>query len=171
MALSTVNYQGSVPLVSLNKLPRNKLIAMLYEQWEAEEIIRIKLAEKDKKIAELKEQLIQLQNKIEKEKDEQTIKDINKTANEPSSKKPEWDKDGNPNPQKRRKKKKKGKRKKRTGCGNKEKSNITLDTTHLTSLDWCPGCGNKLDEKEGRVDSGCIVEHIPPPAKKTTVFK
>ncbi len=144
---------------------------MLYEQWEAEEITRIKLEEKDQQIAELKEQLIQLQNKIDKAKDEQTIKDINKTANEPSSKKPEWDKDGNPKPKKRCKKKKKGKRKKRTGCGNKEKSNVTPDTTHLTPLDCCPDCGNKLDEKEGKVGSGRIVEDIPPPVEKTTVFK
>ncbi len=121
MTTPSVNYHGQTPLGLLNKLPKNMLIEMLYEQWEAEAITHIQLEEKDKQIAELKEQLIQLQNKIEKEKDEQTIKDINKTANEPSSKKPEWDKDGNPKPKKRRKKKKKGKRKKRTGCGNKKK--------------------------------------------------
>ena len=87
MTTSAVNYHGHPSLGSLDKLPKNKLIEILYEQWEAEEITRIKLEEKDKQIAELKEQLIQLQNKIDKEKDEQTIKDINKSANEPSSKK------------------------------------------------------------------------------------
>jgi transposase len=105
---------------------------------------------------------------MDKEKDEQTLKDINKHANEPTSKKPEWDKDGNPKPKKRRKK---NKREKRTGCGNVGKSDITPDEIHLTPLDCCPDCGNKLAEKEGRADSGRIVEDIPPPAEKTTVFE
>ena len=171
MTISAVNHHRHPSLGSLDKLPKNKLIEILYKQWEAEEIARIQLEEKDKQIAELKEQLIQLKNKSDKEKDEQTIKDINKSANEPTSKKPEWDKDGNPKPKKRCKKKKKSKRKKRTGCGNKEKYNTTPDTTHFTSLNCCPDCGNKLDEKKGRVDNGRIVEDIPPPAEKTTVFK
>ena len=105
---------------------------------------------------------------MDKEKDEQTIKDINKNANEPTSKKPEWDKDGNPKPKKRRKE---SKREKRTGCGNVGKSDTTADEIHLTSLACCPDCGNKMAEKEGRADSGRIVEDIPPPANKTTVFK
>ncbi len=171
MAISTIKYHSESSLDSLNKLSKQKLIELLYEQWDAEEITRTKLEEKDKQIAELKEQLIQLQNKSDKEKDEQTIKDINKSTNEPSSKKPEWDKDGNPKPKKGCKKKKKSKRKKRTGCGNQEKSTITPDTTHLTPLDCCPDCSNTLDKQEGRVDNGRIVEDIPPPAEKTTVFK
>ena len=171
MMTSVVNYYRHLSLGSLNKLPKSKLIEILHEQWEAEEFARIKLEEKDKQIAELKEQLIQLQNKINKEKDEQTIKDINKSANEPTSKKPEWDKDGNPKPKKRCKKTKKSKRKKRTGCGNMGKSNTTPDITHITLLHCCPDCGNQLDEKKGRVDNGRIVEDIPPPAEKTTLFK
>ncbi len=43
------------------------------------------------------------------------IKDINKHVNQPTSKKPEWDKDGN---LKSTTKGQKKKRKKRTGCGN-----------------------------------------------------
>ncbi len=168
MMISAVKTHRQTALGRLDKLPKNKLIEILYEQWEAEEITRLKLEEKDKQIAELKEQVILLKNKMDNEKNEQTIKDINKHANEPSSKKPEWDKDGNPKPKKTHKKSNRGKR---NGCGNVEKSNTIPDKTHLTPLDCCPDCGNKLDEKEGRADSGRIVEDIPPPAETTMIFK
>ena len=82
-----------------------------------------------------------------------------------------WDKDGNAKPKKSSKKRKKSKRKKRTGCGNKNKSDVKADTTYVTPLDYCPDCAHKLDEKQGRADNGRIVEDIPPPTDKTTVFK
>jgi hypothetical protein len=133
---------------------------------EQREDTRIRLEEKDKQITELSEQLAKLQGEIDKEKTGQRIKDINKHVNQPTSKKPEWDKDGNPMPATKGQKKK---RKKRTGCGNLGKSGLTPDETHFIPLASCPCCGNGLGGWKGKADSGRMVEDIPPPAEKTTV--
>jgi len=151
----------------LMKLSKAELIALILEQRED---MRNQLEEKDKRITELKQQLAELQNEIDKDKTGKKIENINKNVNQPTSKKPEWDKDGNPKPKKKGKNKKK-KRKKRTGCGNPGKSGLTPDETNFTPLSSCPCCDNDLSDRTGRVDSGRIVEDIPPPAEKTTVFK
>jgi hypothetical protein len=149
----------------LEKLPKAKLIAMILEQHED---TRIRLEEKDQQITELSEQLAKLQGETDQEKAGQKIKDINKHVNQPTSKKPEWDKDGNPKPTKKGRKKK---CKKRTGCGNLGKSCLTPDETHFIPLASCPCCGNDLGGRKGKADSGRLVEDIPPPAEKTRVFK
>ena len=157
--------------VGLSILPKTKLIAMILEQREDK---RIQLEEKDQQITELSEQLAKLQGQTDTEKAEQKIKDINQHVNQPTSKKPEWDKDGNPKPATKDQKKKKNeekKRKKRTGCGNPGKSGLTPDETHFIPLASCVCCGNDLGDRKGKADSGRIVEDIPPPAEKTTIFK
>ena len=63
-----------------------------------EEIIK-----KDQEIQELKEEL----NQMKKDVESKGIQEVNKLANEPSSKKPEWDKDGNPKKKGKKQKKKK----------------------------------------------------------------
>ena len=68
---------------------------MIFEQREE---TRSRLEEKDQQITELSEQLAKLQGEIDKEKTGQKINNINQHVNQPSSKKPEWDKDGNPKP-------------------------------------------------------------------------
>ncbi len=138
---------------------------------EQREDTRIRLGEKDQQITELSEQLAKLQGETDKEKAGQKIKEINKHVNQPTSKKPEWDKDGNPKPAIKNQKNKKKKRKKRTGCGNPEKSGLTPDETHFNPLASCPCCGNSLGGRKGNTNNGRIVEDIPPPAEKTTVFK
>ena len=77
----------------LSILPKAKLIAMLLEQRED---TRIRLGEKDQHITKLSEQLAKLQGETDKAKAGQTIKNINQHVNQPTSKKPEWDKDVNP---------------------------------------------------------------------------
>ena len=149
----------------LSILPKARLIAMILEQRED---ARTRLEEKDKQIAELNEQLAKLQGEIGEEEAAQKIKDINKHANQPTSKKPEWDKDGNPKPASKDRKKK---RRKRTGCGNRKKSGLTPDETHFIPLASCPCCGNDLGDRKGKADSGRLVEDTLPPAEKTTVFK
>jgi hypothetical protein len=165
------NRQHCPDKTGLEKLPRAKLIAMILEQRED---TRIQLEAKDRQIAELSEQLAKLQGEIDKEKTGQKIKDINKTVNQPTSKKPEWDKDGNPKPvtkgQKGKTNKKK-KRKKRSGCGNPGKSGVTPDETHVIPLASCPCCSNDLSDRKGKAGNGRLVEDILPPAEKTTVFK
>jgi len=149
----------------LEKLSKAQLIEIILKQQEA---ARTQLETKDKQITELSEQLAKLQSARDKEKDDQTIKDINRHANEPTSKKPEWDKDGNPKP---KKKKKKAKRKKRPGCGNVAKSSLTPDKTHFTPLESCSRCGKDLSDKTGKANRGRTVEDIQPPAEKTTITK
>ncbi len=149
----------------LEKLPKAKLIAMLLEQRED---TRVRLEEKDRQITELRERLAKLKGEIDKDQAGQKIKAINKHVNQPSSKKPEWDKDGNPKPATKRQKKKP---KKRTGCGNREKSDLTSDETHFIALASCPSCGNDLGGRKGKADSGRMVEDILAPAHKTNVFK
>ena len=68
----------------LEKLPKAKLIAMILEQRED---ARIRLEAKDQQITELSEQLAKLQEKIDKKKARQKIKDINQQVNQPTSKK------------------------------------------------------------------------------------
>jgi len=87
------NGQPGPDKAGLSILPKAKLIAMILEQREETSIL---LEEKEKQITELKRQLANLQGETDKEKAGQKIKDINKHVNQPTSKKPEWDKDGNP---------------------------------------------------------------------------
>ena len=101
------NGQPGPDKAGLEKLSKAKLIAMILEQRED---TRIRLEEKDKQITELSEQLAKLQGEIDKEKTGQKIKDINKHVNQPTSKKPEWDKDGNPKPATKGTKRKSAKR-------------------------------------------------------------
>ena len=118
------------------------------------------LDETEQKIIELTEQLTQLKQ----EQDKQKTQAINKTVNEPSSKKPEWDKDGNPKP--KTKKPKKKKRKKRPGCGNPSKSHLTPEETNYTPLTTCPNCEIDLSDKSGTPKPGRIVEDTQAQQKK-----
>ena len=79
----------------LEKLSKARLIQLIIEEREA---ARLRLEEKEKRIAELSEQLARVQREHDEESNERKIRDINQQVNEPSSKKPEWDKDGNPKP-------------------------------------------------------------------------
>ena len=91
----------------LEKLRKAKLIDMLLKQWED---ARLQLEDKDRRIAELSDELARLKGEIDKEQSKQKIKNINKHVNQPTSKKPEWDKDGNPKPKAKEQKKKRKKR-------------------------------------------------------------
>jgi len=146
----------------LEKLPKGKLIAMIFEQREE---TRSRLEEKDQQITELSEQLAKLQSEIDQETAGQKIKAINQHVNQPTSKKPEWDKDGNPMPKSHKKT-----RKKRSGCGNSGKSGLIPDETQFLPLTSCPCCGHDLGGRKGKANSGRWVEDIPPPAEKTIVF-
>ena len=142
---------------ALNRLPKLKLIEMLLEREQA-------LDEKEKRIIELIEQLARLNQ----QQDEQKQQAINKTVNQPSSKKPEWDKDGNP--KREQAKRRKGKRRKRPGCGNQKKVR-EVDETHSIPLTDCPECGRNLSRRPGAAKPGRLVEDIDPPQAKTTVSR
>ncbi|MCP4010175.1 MAG: hypothetical protein GY726_11750 [Proteobacteria bacterium] len=61
----------------LGKLPRARLIEIILEQRED---MRHQLEEKDQRIAQMSEQLAQLQGEMDKEKAEKKIKEINQHA-------------------------------------------------------------------------------------------
>ena len=88
-------------LEALSKAQLIKIIFNLRERLHAQ------ADGKEKRIVQLTEQLASLNQ----EREEQKNNEINRHVNEPSSKKPEWDKDGNP------KKKRIKKRKKRAAVG------------------------------------------------------
>ena len=144
-------------LEALSKAQLIKIIFNLRERLHAQ------ADGKEKRIVQLTEQLASLNQ----EREEQKNNEINRHVNEPSSKKPEWDKDGNP----KKKKKRIKKRKKRAGCGNVKKRDIEPDEVHYIPLDCCPDCGLDLSGREGRAKSGRLVEDIAPPLDKTTVSK
>ncbi len=50
------------------------------------------------------------------------------------------------------------------------KSGLTPDEIHCIPLVSCPGCGD-LRGRQGKANSGRLVEDIRPPAEKTTIFK
>jgi hypothetical protein len=164
-------YPGETPLVKkkghldldreeLEALSKAELIKIILDQRE---MFYDRIEEKDKRINELTEQLAGLNRQL----DEQKNKEINRHVNEPSSKKPEWDKDGNP----KKKKKRKKKRKKRPGCGNVKKTDMEPEEVHHIPLDSCPDCGTDLSDRKGRENSGRIVEDIAPPQDKTILSK
>jgi hypothetical protein len=71
----------------LEALSKAELIQIILDQRK---LFNVQLDEKEKRINELTEQL----DKLKQERDEQKHKEINRHVNEPSSKKPVWDKDG-----------------------------------------------------------------------------
>ncbi len=114
-------------------------------------------------ILKQRQQLEELKRQRDKEKGQQ----INKQVNQPSSKKPEWDKDGNP----KKKNNIKKQRAKRPGCGNVRKTDLEPDEVNPIVLDSCPDCGLDLRTRKGSDKPGRIVEDINPPQGKTTLTK
>jgi len=111
------------------------------------------------------EEVAQLRDTIAhevRERQKATQREINQTANQPSSKKAEWDK-GNPTPQRRRK------RRGRPGAGNRPKPQP--DVTHENPLLQCPHCSTDLSERPILETPTRIVEDIAPPPEKTIVSK
>lgn len=146
---------------ALRKLSKAKLIRIIFEQNKTH---ALQMAEQHKQITQLTEQLA----KYKLQSDEDKTKEINKKVNEPSSKKPEWDKDGNPKWVKPNKRKRK--RSKRPGCGNQRKSR-EADETHVIALKHCPDCGKHLSKRHGMLKAGRLVEDIEPPQQQTTLSK
>jgi len=104
MAASSANTnQTTLCKTQLEKLRKSELVEMLLKQQED---TRLQLKDKDRQITELSDEIVRLKGEINKAQSKQKIKDINKHVNQPTSKKPKWDKDGNPKPKKKGKKKK-----------------------------------------------------------------
>jgi transposase len=146
---------------ALSRMSKAKVIILFSQLRKA---FLLEIENKTRKIEELSQRI----ETLEREKDTDKRKAINKESNQPSSKKPEWDKDGNP---KTRKKSRQKGRKKRPGCGNKKKDAIVADETNYNPLNQCPDCGKDLTYQEASEQPTRIVEDIIEPPNKAIIFK
>ena len=135
-------------------LPKKDLVDKFMDVQEKFFKQKQEIIKKEQEIQKLKEEL--KRNKEESEL--QRIKDVNATTNQPSSKKPEWDKDGNPKPKRPKKKTKNGGFRK--GSGNKKKDLIP-EEENTTTLDSCPDCGKDLEGGKVYSNPSRIIEDIP----------
>ena len=147
----------------LKALSKARLIRSVLELQSVVCLQKHELNDQANKIDALTTQLTALKEAQEIQKTQA----INKEVNKPSSKKPEWDKDGNPKSSKQDDKK--VKRTKRAGCGNSSKSDLTLDGTYRTTQLSCPDCETGLIDRKGSAKPARIVEDTAPPEKKTRV--
>jgi hypothetical protein len=95
-------------------------------------------------------------------------KDINMTANQPSSKQPEFNKKTGQDLKTKNKKRKKT-HKGRKGAGNRPKPEP--DIVNNNPLDFCPACETDLTNQTVVETVSRIVEDIPPPPEKTIISK
>ena len=147
------------PDQELARASKIELIKIVLEQRT--EILLIK-TENEIKISALKEQLAEKEAELEKI----IKKNINITANQPSSKQPEFNKKTGSDPKnKKRKKSHKG----RKGAGNQPKPEP--DVINQNPLDVCPTCETDLSKQPVIETVSRTVEDIPPPPEKTIVSK
>ena len=123
------------------------------------ELERVQTAN-DTIIAELQAKLSQREAELEKV----TKANINSTANQPSSKQPEFNKDTGAVPNKKKRKKK---RKGRAGAGNRTKPEP--DLVNHNSLTICPDCQADLTAQPVVESTSRIVEDIQPIPDKTII--
>jgi len=145
------------PERDLLKTPNAELILMIIT-------LRAELGraqtESARTIAELQEKLASRDAELEK----LTKANINQTANQPSSKQPEFNKDtGRSDKKKKKRKKHKG----RPGAGNRAKPEP--DVVNENPLLVCPDCQTDLTTQPIVETSKRIVEDIPPIPEKTIV--
>jgi transposase len=138
----------------LEKLPKSQLLQLLL--WTREQLVEERHGHQAAE-ARLQETLAQQA----RERQQARQREINRTVNQPSSKKPEWDK-GEPARRKRRRK-----RRGRPGAGNRAKPEP--DVRHENPLLECPGCGTDLSDRPVLQTPSRIVEDIAPPPAKTVV--
>ena len=144
----------------LTKLSKNRLLRAILN-------LREKYIKLEEKYNELKEENERINAILKKEK----IKSINKDANKPSSKKPEWDKKGVGNDGKGRKKGKGRGKKPRKGAGNRPKD-VKPDRTEKATVDHCSLCSKDLTGQEPLESSNeRIIEDIPDIVERPEVIK
>lgn len=96
--------------------------------------------------------------------------DVNKTTNQPSGKKPEWEKGQGPNPKGGGKGPCTGKLGgSRQGAGNQPKNRLTPDSQIHNELEECPHCDTDLRQQAPIDTNTSIIEDIEPPAEKSVV--
>ena len=149
----------SITFAAISKYSKNKLLRTI-------QLLREKCIQLSEQNSKLEAENKKLKEKLKKQK----IQSVNKDANKPSSKRPEWDKKGFGNDGKEKKRKGRGK-KPRKGAGNRPK-NLKPDRTEKEAVDRCSLCGKDLaDEKPLPTINVRIIEDIPEPVERPEVIK
>lgn len=150
----------STTYIALSKLSQNKLLRALQS-------LREKYIELEKIINELKAENAKLKEALISQK----IKSVNRNANKPSSKQPEWEKKGVGNDGKGKKKRKGRGKKPRKGAGNRPKD-IKPNRTEKAKVDSCSLCGKDLSDQEPLESTNeRIIVDIPDVVEKLEVIE
>ena len=150
----------STTYIALSKLSQNKLLRVLQS-------LREKYIELEKIINELKAENAKLKEALISQK----IKSVNRNANKPSSKQPEWEEKGVGNDGKGKKKRKGRGKKPRKGAGNSPKD-IKPNRTEKAKVDSCSLCGKDLSDQEPLESTNeRIVMDIPDVVEKLEVIE
>ena len=144
----------------ISKFPKKKLLRMI-------EVLRENCIELSEKINELEAENKNLKEKLKNQK----VRSINRDANKPSSKRPEWDKKGVGNDGKEKKNLKGRGRKPRKGAGNRPK-NLKPDRAEKATVDHCILCGKDLSEEKPLQTSNVrMIEDIPDVVERPEVIE
>lgn len=150
----------SATYIALSKLSKNKLLQALQG-------LREKYIELEKNINELKAENAKLKEALITQK----IKSVNRNANKPSSKQPEWEEKGVGNDGKGKKKRKGRGKKPRKGAGNRPKD-IKPNRTEKAKVDSCNLCGKNLSDQEPLESTNKrIIVDIPDVVEKLEVIQ
>jgi len=150
----------SITYIALSKLSKNKLLRALQG-------LREKYIELEKNINELKAENAKLKEALISQK----IKSVNRNANKPSSKQPEWEEKGVGNDGKGKKKRKGRGKKPRKGAGNRPKD-IKPNRTEKAKVDRCSLCGKDLSDQEPLESTNeRIIVDIPDVVEKLEVVE
>ena len=163
MTIKNILSASYIVLAKLSKTRLLKVLQSLREKY-------IKLEEKNNELKEENEKLKEENEKFKEELKKQKIKSVNKNANKPSSKQPEWDKKGVGNDGKGKKGKGRGK-KPRKGAGNRPK-NFKPDRTEKVTVDRCNLSGKDLSAQEPLESSNKrVIEDIPDIVERPEIIK
>jgi len=157
-----MNVKGTISAsyTGLSKLSKNRLLRALQS-------LRDKYIKLEEKNNELEAENERLKEELKKKK----IKSVNKNANKPSSKQPEWDKKGVGNDGKEKKKGKGRGKKPRKGAGNRPK-NVEPDRTEKATVDRCFLCDKDLIGQDPLESSNeRIIEDIPDIVERPEVIE
>ena len=150
----------STTYIALSKLSKNKLLSALQS-------LREKYIKLEKNINELKAENAKLKEALISQK----IKSVNRNANKPSSKQPEWEEKGVGNDGKGKKKRKGRGKKPRKGAGNRAKD-IKPTRQEKATVHCCSLCGKDLSEQEPLESTNIrIIEDIPDVVEKLEVIE
>jgi len=149
----------STSYIALSKLTKNKLLKALQS-------LREKYIELEKKINEVEAENAKLKEEVKSLK----IKSVNKDANRPSSKQPEWEEKGVGNDGKGKKKGRGRGKAPRKGAGNRAKKKKP-NRAEKATVEECCLCGKDLSEEQPLESTNDrIIEDIPDTVEKLEII-